>query len=128
MNVAALRGVLNKLLGGVCITHGAIKIRYKCSFEGCTKHSRKGGVCFKHGAPQSNDYSNNITFNNNNNINNTHTSHNTETSESTQTLFMPPCDDVVTTKECDDVKDDSMDIITITTIKGRIVNIRILSL
>ena len=28
-----------------------------CGHEGCTKKSRKGGVCVTHGATQSNDYS-----------------------------------------------------------------------
>jgi len=34
--------------GGVCVKHGA---KYKlCSKEGCTKQAKKGGVCIRHGA------------------------------------------------------------------------------
>ena len=36
--------------GGVCITHGAKKYVYICSFEGCTNNVVKGGVCITHGA------------------------------------------------------------------------------
>ena len=36
---------------GVCIAHGAVVSRPKCSVDGCTSSSQgKEGVCFKHGA------------------------------------------------------------------------------
>ena len=49
--ICSFEGCLNQVVrGGVCITHGA-KVTYKrCSFEGCTKLAQKGGVCITHGA------------------------------------------------------------------------------
>jgi hypothetical protein len=45
-------GCTNALVkGGVCIKHGAKKIRKICSYDGCTNNARgKDGVCIRHGA------------------------------------------------------------------------------
>ncbi len=41
--------------GGVCIRHGARKLKRRlCSSKGCTSIAKKGGVCYRHGAKRSN--------------------------------------------------------------------------
>jgi hypothetical protein len=44
----------NRVQGGVCITHGAI--RKRCSYEGCTNGCVKDGVCVTHGAARKRKY------------------------------------------------------------------------
>lgn len=109
----------NAVQGGVCITHGArVYTKKKCSSEGCERKSRVGGVCYIHRK---------IT----NNVDNSNTSHITASSESAHMISMPPCDNAVTNKGCDDLNDDimHMNVITITSTEGgREVNLRILSL